>query len=158
MKINSEKKRLNCEGRIKVLTSQHEDMFFLVKFQGSKGGTIEPQLTCFSFPIKVISKPEQPKKRKVPALEEEASRAPKKRKTKAEKLMDSLQRIQEKQKRQDELLRSLEQRISGGFVTPVFPSQSFNNSVLMSDNTHQVHVRPMAQESQKKGSKIQQTF
>jgi hypothetical protein len=57
--------QVSVELRIKVLTSQHEDMFFKVKIQGQDPVTKQdvPNLKVITAPIKVISKPEQLKKR-----------------------------------------------------------------------------------------------
>ncbi|EGC29651.1 hypothetical protein DICPUDRAFT_42559, partial [Dictyostelium purpureum] len=56
---------VNIELRIKVLTSQHEDMFFRVKIEGQDPITKEPigGLYALTTSIKVISKPEQLKKK-----------------------------------------------------------------------------------------------
>jgi len=56
---------LDVEIRIKVLTSQHEDMLFKVRIQAYHPVTHEKinGLFIFSSPIKVISKPEQLKKK-----------------------------------------------------------------------------------------------
>eukprot|EP01090_Pellita_catalonica_P002322 TRINITY_DN11916_c0_g1_i1.p1 TRINITY_DN11916_c0_g1~~TRINITY_DN11916_c0_g1_i1.p1 ORF type:complete len:414 (-),score=69.93 TRINITY_DN11916_c0_g1_i1:55-1296(-) len=62
---NGEKITLNC--RLKVLTSQHEDMFFRVRIKALKPVTLEelePHLEVVSAPIKVVSKPEQLKGRR----------------------------------------------------------------------------------------------
>jgi hypothetical protein len=57
--------QVSVELRIKVLTSQHEDMFFKVKIQGQDPVSKQdvPNLKVITAPIKVISKPEQLKKR-----------------------------------------------------------------------------------------------
>jgi hypothetical protein len=57
--------QVSVELRIKVLTSQHEDMFFKVKIQGQDPVSKQeiPNLKVITSPIKVISKPEQLKKR-----------------------------------------------------------------------------------------------
>jgi hypothetical protein len=57
--------QVSVELRIKVLTSQHEDMFFKVRIQGQDPVTKQdvPNLKVVTAPIKVISKPEQLKKR-----------------------------------------------------------------------------------------------
>jgi hypothetical protein len=63
--------QVSVELRIKVLTSQHEDMFFKVKIQGQEPVSKQdvPNLKVITAPIKVISKPEQLKKRQpAPAL------------------------------------------------------------------------------------------
>jgi len=57
--------QVSVELRIKVLTSQHEDMFFKVKIQGQDPVTKQDvhNIKVITAPIKVISKPEQLKKR-----------------------------------------------------------------------------------------------
>jgi len=63
---------LECELKIKVLSSQHEDMFFKIKIQGSNPTTKQEieNLYVYSPPIKVISKPE---KRKANSISESTS-------------------------------------------------------------------------------------
>jgi len=58
---------LTVEGKIKVLTSQHEDMFFRVQLRVVDQLTKEefPSLVALSAPIKVISKPDQIQKKPV---------------------------------------------------------------------------------------------
>jgi len=62
---NDKGDQLFVQIRIKVLSSQHEDMFFRVKLNNHSTITKEfiPSLTLYSQPIKVISKPDQIKKR-----------------------------------------------------------------------------------------------
>ncbi len=89
---------VNIEIRIKVLTSQLEDMFFRVRIAALDPITksILPQYSILSHPIRVISKPDQllkkTKKRK---------RAP------TENLIDMLDRIEEQQKEQQRMLKRL---------------------------------------------------
>jgi len=61
---NDKGDQLFVQIRIKVLSSQHEDMFFRVKLNNYSTTTKEfiPALTIYSQPIKVISKPDQIKK------------------------------------------------------------------------------------------------
>eukprot|EP01111_Echinosteliopsis_oligospora_P008994 TRINITY_DN2551_c0_g1_i1.p1 TRINITY_DN2551_c0_g1~~TRINITY_DN2551_c0_g1_i1.p1 ORF type:complete len:411 (+),score=149.55 TRINITY_DN2551_c0_g1_i1:172-1404(+) len=62
---NEKGDQTTIELRIKVLTSQHEDMFFKVRIQGQDPVTKQelPHIKVITAPIKVISKPEQLKKR-----------------------------------------------------------------------------------------------
>jgi len=62
---NDKGDQLFVQIRIKVLSSQHEDMFFRVKLNNYSTTTKEfiPALTIYSQSIKVISKPDQIKKR-----------------------------------------------------------------------------------------------
>jgi hypothetical protein len=70
--------QLQLELRIKVLTSQHEDMFFrvLVQLFDRATKTPVPDLYVRTMPIKVISKPEQAKKRKRGGAEKETKERP----------------------------------------------------------------------------------
>jgi len=95
---NEEGGEVDVEIRIKVLTSQHEDMLFKIKIVGYHPNTRIPipGLTLFSSPVKVISKPEQLKKK-----------APGKKRTLTEMLMETVVRIEKKQEEQQKLLEKL---------------------------------------------------
>jgi hypothetical protein len=117
--------QLQLELKIKVLTSQHEDMFFrakIVALDPATGREFNPPIVAFTEPIKVdntsfrvaapslppsvamrrliphkvISKPEQLKKRK-----------PTKKRTLTEMLMDTVQRIEQQQQDQQRLIERL---------------------------------------------------
>jgi hypothetical protein len=91
--------QLQMELKIKVLTSQHEDMFFrakIVALDPLTGREFTPSIIAYSEPIKVISKPEQLKKRK-----------PTKKRTLTEMLMDTVQRIEQQQQDQHRLIERL---------------------------------------------------
>jgi hypothetical protein len=90
--------QLQVELRIKVLTSQHEDMLFRVKIQGFHPLTREelPGLSVITPPIKVISKPEQLKKKQ-----------PSKKRTLSDMLVDTMVRIEKKQEEQQQLLERM---------------------------------------------------
>jgi len=79
------------ELRIKVLTSQHEDMFFKVSIQGQDPVTKQdiPNLRVITAPIKVISKPEQLKKRQPPPAS--------KKRTVNDMVVDAVTRIEKQQ-------------------------------------------------------------
>jgi len=87
--------QVNVELRIKVLTSQHEDMFFKVRIQGYDPLNNQEivGLKVITLSIKVISKPEQLKKR-----------APSRKRTLNDILVDTVNRIE---KNQDEQAASL---------------------------------------------------
>eukprot|EP01099_Mayorella_cantabrigiensis_P004518 TRINITY_DN3401_c0_g1_i2.p1 TRINITY_DN3401_c0_g1~~TRINITY_DN3401_c0_g1_i2.p1 ORF type:complete len:255 (-),score=52.38 TRINITY_DN3401_c0_g1_i2:263-1027(-) len=58
------------ECKIRALSSQHESMLFKIKFSAldpTTGGEYNPPIHAYSDPIRVISKPEQIKKRKAGA-------------------------------------------------------------------------------------------
>jgi hypothetical protein len=96
-----EGRTLDTEVRLKVLSSQHEDMLFKVRIQGYHPVTREMinGFSVVSAPIKVISKPEQLKKK-----------APAKKRTASDLLTDTIQRIERKQLEQQELIEKLVQQ------------------------------------------------
>jgi hypothetical protein len=94
---------VNIECRLKVLTSQLEDMFFRLRFLGLDPitkRTIGPQLTAISEPIKVISKPEQLRKN-LPTQKRKINDA----------LVHVLDRIENSQSHQKDLLDHLQMQI-----------------------------------------------
>jgi len=95
---------VNIECRLKVLTSQLEDMFFRLRFLGldplSKR-VIGPQLVTISEPIKVISKPEQLRKN-LPTQKRKIN----------EGLVNVLDRIENSQTHQKELLDHLQHQLN----------------------------------------------
>lgn len=95
---NDQGNSLDCEIRIKVLSSHHEDQLFRVKIQGYHPISKEeiPGLTLYSFPIKVISKPEQLKKR-----------APSKKRSLTDMIVDTITRIEKKQQEQQSLIEKM---------------------------------------------------
>jgi len=100
--------QVEVELRIKVLTSQHEDMLFKVKIQGQNPISKEDivGLSVITSPIKVISKPEQLKKK---------SKESKKRSL-TDMLVDTVQRIEKKQEEQQQLIAKLMSQQSEIFV------------------------------------------
>lgn len=97
-KPSDEGDQLSIELRIKVLTSQLEDMFFRVKVTLVDPRTQKemPQYSVLSHPIRVVSKPDQVKKKI-----KKRKRAP------TDNLMDTLNRIEGQQKEQQRLLKRL---------------------------------------------------
>jgi len=91
-------KILETELRIKVLTSQHEDMLFKVRIVGSNPITREeiPGMSIISQPIKVISKPEQLKKKQS-----------NKKRNVTDLMADTINRIEKKQEEQKKLIEKL---------------------------------------------------
>lgn len=89
---------LDAELRIKVLSSQHEDLMFRVRLQGFHPITHEEiaGLTLLSPPVKVISKPEQLKKRQ-----------PSRKRTMTDMLVETVSRIEKKQEDQQQLIERI---------------------------------------------------
>jgi hypothetical protein len=89
---------LTAEVRIKVLSTQHEDLFFKVKFTAIDKATKRETFCTYSAPIKVISKSDQVKKKKQPKQ---------KKRTLTDILVDTLTSIEKRQQEQCELLASI---------------------------------------------------
>jgi len=112
--VNERADQTTLEFKIKVLTSQHEDMFFrarIVALDPSTGNEFVPSVSVLSDPIKVISKPEQLKKRK-----------PSKKRTLTDLLVDTVTRIEKQQHEQQKLIERLVERgpVSGlGLPAPI---------------------------------------
>eukprot|EP01132_Coremiostelium_polycephalum_P011332 gene11332-13876_t len=97
-RANEEGDQLTVELRIKVLSSQLEDMLFRAKVK-----IVDPRtrkelhgLTVVTHPIRVVSKPDQVKKK-----------AKKRKRAPTDSLMDTLNRIEHQQKEQQRLLKKL---------------------------------------------------
>jgi len=86
--------QLNVELKLKVLTSQLEDMLFRVKFTAFEVGSSVPLLLVVSEPIKVVSKPEQVKKVSKKQTTLTQPHPSTKKRDLNETLRDSLQRIE----------------------------------------------------------------
>lgn len=99
---------LSIEIRIKVLTSQLEDMFFrvIVKMMDANTNREHPELVCITHPIRVVSKPDQvinsPTKKGL-AMKKKRKRNP----TSSENVLDSIGRIEYQQRQQHKLLKKL---------------------------------------------------
>ncbi len=95
------------EVKIKTLTSQHEDCFFVAKIialDPHTGKEFMPSICAYSEPIKVISKPEQLKKRKTT-----------KKRTLTDMLVETINRIERTQSEQSKMINQLlESRAGGG--------------------------------------------
>ncbi|KAL6062736.1 putative transcriptional regulator [Balamuthia mandrillaris] len=97
--VNEQGNQLWLNTKIKVLTSQHEDMFFRVRMRVLDPKTkrpLLPPLEVLSEPIKVISKPKQLKKRK-----------PVKKRSLNDLLVETAQRIEAQQKAQHQQIEAL---------------------------------------------------
>lgn len=97
--VNERGDQVSVNAKIKVLTSQHEDMFFRIKVRALEPKTkreFNPPLEVISAPIKVISKPKQMKKRKAT-----------KRRSLNDMLVETVQRIESQQEAQQEALEQL---------------------------------------------------
>jgi len=129
------------ELRIKVLTSQHEDMFFKVRIQGQDPVTKQdvPHLKIITSPIKVISKPEQLKKRGSNAVANPAaaSVAPvaatgaaatnSKKRTVNDMVVEAVTRIEKHQDSQSSMLERILQCVTTAQQhAPVVPKQEPN--------------------------------
>eukprot|EP01089_Gocevia_fonbrunei_P004217 TRINITY_DN1422_c0_g1_i4.p1 TRINITY_DN1422_c0_g1~~TRINITY_DN1422_c0_g1_i4.p1 ORF type:complete len:341 (-),score=65.72 TRINITY_DN1422_c0_g1_i4:354-1376(-) len=96
--------------RLSVLSSQHEDMFFRVRFNLKCD---KLNLCVLSDPIKVVSKPAQLKKNKEPR---------KRKRTPNDSINETLARIETQQREQQALISSLVQSIKSN------PTQSLINN------------------------------
>eukprot|EP01103_Thecamoeba_quadrilineata_P008636 TRINITY_DN18374_c0_g1_i1.p1 TRINITY_DN18374_c0_g1~~TRINITY_DN18374_c0_g1_i1.p1 ORF type:complete len:333 (-),score=62.92 TRINITY_DN18374_c0_g1_i1:162-1160(-) len=112
----------SVEMRIKVLTSQLEDMFFRIKFMAYDAITkmLVPSLVTITEPIKVISKPDQLKK-KTPKS---------KKRTVSDLFVDTLSRIESQQIEQQKLLEKLSSK------TEKLPHP---NDIAISNQTLQIY-------------------
>src|SRR5690606_8056879 len=82
--------------------SQHEDMFFRVKYSFETGKTL---LTLISEPIKVVSKPAQLKKNKTIAKRG-------RKRTANDRIVEALARIEEQQNQHQSMLSALFKTVS----------------------------------------------
>jgi len=92
--------QVNMEVRLKVLTSQLEDMMFRVKIRALDARTkreVSPLLIVTSAPIKVVSKPEQLRKKKKSL----------KKRTLNDMMVETLSRIEQQQQDQQHLLNKI---------------------------------------------------
>eukprot|EP01114_Cavostelium_apophysatum_P018610 TRINITY_DN579_c0_g1_i1.p1 TRINITY_DN579_c0_g1~~TRINITY_DN579_c0_g1_i1.p1 ORF type:complete len:406 (+),score=108.67 TRINITY_DN579_c0_g1_i1:132-1220(+) len=108
--------QLDCETRIKVLTSHHEDLLFKIKIQGFNPTTKQEVagLMIYSFPIKVISKPEQLKKR-----------PPSKKRSLNDMLVETITRIEKKQAEQQALIEKV---LNQQLVMPMVQQAPIDNT------------------------------
>lgn len=90
---------VTAELRLKVLSTQHEDLFFKVRFTAFDKATKREISSVCSAPIKVISKSDQVKKKKEPK--------PKKKRSASDMLMETLCNIEKRQREHCEILYKL---------------------------------------------------
>lgn len=127
MRVNESGSKVNVECRLKVLSSQLEDMFFKIKFIALDPITqreISPMLTVVSEAIKVISKPEQIKKKKTS------------KKTISDALIDNLVKIAQQHGTQATLLNKL---------ASVIDTPSICSMCQQSIDQHNQHPHPHQQ-------------
>lgn len=118
-KPNDRGDQVQLELRLKVLTSQHEDMFFICSIQGFDPHTKSeiPELHTYSHPIKVISKPEQLRKKDVTH-----------KKTINETIIDIITKIEQTQTEHTKVLGTIFSRVAPGNSLPA-PAPSPEQSV-----------------------------
>jgi len=109
-KPNERGDQVQLELRLKVLTSQHEDMFFIVSIQGFDPHTkaLIPELHANSHPIRVISKPEQLRKKDLTH-----------KKTVNETIIDIITKIEQTQSEHTKVLGNIFSRVKGETVLPI---------------------------------------
>jgi len=123
------------EMKIKVLTSQLEDMFFRIKFLLVDPSTKKAIENAFVItePIKVVSKPEQVKKKPVSKVKAEGQ-TKKTRKPSNDTLVETLSRIENTCQEQRELLSKLYQQQTSS-EDPVNPKRKLTvESVKKEEN------------------------
>jgi hypothetical protein len=106
--LSDDGKLMTCEIRLKVLSSQLEDMHFRVHFTAvwKESRQVIEGLTALSEPIKVVSKPEQVEK--IQRGETGLAKGPARpRKRKQSDYNEALMRIEKEQRAQRELLKRL---------------------------------------------------
>jgi len=116
---------MTIEVRIKVLTSQLEDMFFKLRIKGVDATTKEsiPGLVVTTQPIKVVSKQEQIsriKNKQLPTPTQNRSTSPSRKRTQNQLVVDALQRLEQQQSESQNLLKKLLDRDS----TSISPTSS----------------------------------
>lgn len=109
------------------MTSHHEDLLFKVKIQGYNPITKQEivGLNLITFPIKVISKPEQLKKR-----------PPSKKRSLTDMLVETVSRIEKRQDEQQKLIEKvLTVQKSTPTLAPLAPTLSANPNLPLSSPT-----------------------
>eukprot|EP01103_Thecamoeba_quadrilineata_P005312 TRINITY_DN15128_c0_g1_i1.p1 TRINITY_DN15128_c0_g1~~TRINITY_DN15128_c0_g1_i1.p1 ORF type:complete len:428 (-),score=94.10 TRINITY_DN15128_c0_g1_i1:33-1316(-) len=109
--VNENGDQVTIELRIKVLTSQHENSFFRVKIfllDPNTGMPFHPSLVVFSEPVKVISKPEQVKKKApAPAASSSTNANNSKKRNVNDLLLETISRIEEQQREHQQMIQKL---------------------------------------------------
>merc|ERR1712032_701938 len=115
-------RRCIVQASISILSSQHEDMNFVLKFVANDRDDGEPVVVGFSEPIQVISKPDVLRKKRQPKT---------KKRTWNDRITETLERMEAKQ---EELLKQLaDQKLPSPTPAPPVqvtsaPSESFENA------------------------------
>jgi len=106
-KVNDKGDTMTLSTKIKVLSSHCENMLFRVKLQGLDSRTSEPipSLMAISEPIKVISKPDQILKTKDQPMMDAKARG--KKRTINDRIIESLERLEEQQRESQKLLQKM---------------------------------------------------
>ena len=129
VRTNETGTQASVDCRLQVLTSQMEDMLFRIKFRGldmTNSTEISPLLSVRTHPIKVISKPEQSRKKK-----------PIKKRTLNDMLFETLDLIEKRQKKQFDLLNKLSSDLPPLLTnnpTPPSSSSTSSSSIVNSTN------------------------
>jgi len=143
--INDRGDQLSLNTRIKVLTSQHEDMLFRIKITLLEPKTkreFDPPLEAMSEPIKVISKPKQTRKRK---------RTPAQKRTLNDILVETVQRIEDQQKKQQTALERLVVN-QKEYPAPTLQSHQMNHSSNLINRTVGLSVEDLVDNSRTTGN------
>ena len=127
--ISEKGDRMTIEVRIKVLTSQLEDMFFKLRIKGVDANTKEiiPGLVVTTQPIKVVSKQEQIsriKNKQLPTPAQNRSASPTRKRTQNQLVAETLQRIEMQQTESHNLLKKLIEERTGNSSSSSTPATS----------------------------------
>jgi len=126
--INDRADQATVELKVKVLTSQHEDLYFrakIVTLDPRTGKEFSPSVFAYTEPIKIISKPEQLKKRKSA-----------KKRTLTDILVETVTRIEKQQDNQAKLIEKLLDGAQRGFPNVIPSTNSPHNQVLNNTNSN----------------------
>merc|ERR1712137_50415 len=117
-------RRCIVQASISILSSQHEDMNFVLKFVANDRNDGEPVVVGFSEPVQVISKPDVLRKKREPK---------KKKRTWNDRITETLERLEAKQ---NETIRLISSQQTCGMDsdpfqllnTPKHPSEAFETA------------------------------
>ena|SRR3990167_7446182 len=131
--IKQEKDEIQLQLRIKVLSSHHENLCFVVKILALNpitGKEFHPLMTILSEPIRVISKPE----RKQPKPTAKKAAVPKKKIE--ERIKDSLKEIEEYQEQQQLIISQLRKTVeTHPVLTGGPPAPTSGRDIIMNDQS-----------------------
>jgi len=125
--VNETGDQVTIELRIKVLTSQHENSFFRVKISlldPNTGLPYQPPLVCYSDPVKVISKPEQVKKK--PATSTNVPVSNSKKRTVNDLLLETISRIEDQQREHQQMIEKLLRASENNYQNKSPPTQQIH--------------------------------